>query len=152
MAKVYRLKQADKTATERISHLLNSLRSAPVTLEHSQLQDLLAKDGFHLLVAENEEGTIIGMLTLTSCSTLAGEKLWIEDVIVDESHRGHGTGRALLREAISYASDTLKATSITLTSNPSRVQARSLYRSEGFEEYNTGVFRKLFPVLGKALL
>ena len=152
MAKVYRLTQVDKAATERISHLLNSLRSAPVTLEHSQLQDLLAKDGFHLLVAENEEGTIIGMLTLTSCSTLAGEKLWIEDVIVDESHRGHGTGRALLREAISYASDTLKATSITLTSNPSRVQARSLYRSEGFEEYNTGVFRKLFPVLGKALL
>ena len=152
MAKVYRLTQADKTATERISHLLNSLRSAPVTLEHSHLQDLLAKEDFHLFVAENEEGTIIGMLTLTSCSTLAGEKLWIEDVIVDESHRGHGTGRALLREAISYASDTLKATSITLTSNPSRVQARILYRSEGFEEYNTGVFRKLFPVLEKALL
>ena len=152
MAKVYRLTQVDKAATERISHLLNSLRSAPVTLEHSQLQDLLAEEDFHLFVAENEEGAIIGMLTLTSCSTLAGEKLWIEDVIVDESHRGHGTGRALLREAISYASDTLKATSITLTSNPSRVQARSLYRSEGFEEYNTGVFRKLFPVLEKALL
>ena len=152
MAKVYRLTYADKAATERISHLLNSLRSAPVTLEHSQLQDLLAKEDFHLFVAENEEGTIIGMLTLTSCSTLAGEKLWIEDVIVDESHRSHGTGRALLLEAISYASDTLKATSITLTSNPSRVQARNLYRSEGFEEYNTGVFRKLFPVLGKALL
>ena len=126
--------------------------AAPVTLEHSQLQNLLAKEDFHLFVAENEEGTIIGMLTLTSCSTLAGEKLWIEDVIVDESHRSHGTGRALLLEAISYASDTLKATSITLTSNPSRVQARNLYRSEGFEEYNTGVFRKLFPVLGKALL
>ena len=143
MEKVYRLTYADKAATERISHLLNSLRSAPVTLEHSQLQDLLTKDSFHLFVAEDEEGVIIGMLTLTSCSTLAGDRLWIEDVIVDESHRGHGTGRALLREAISYASDTLKATSITLTSNPSRVQARSLYRSEGFEEYNTGIFKKV---------
>ncbi|MBR0322663.1 MAG: GNAT family N-acetyltransferase [Bacteroidales bacterium] len=152
MTKVYRLTYADKAATERISHLLNSLRSAPVTLEHSQLQELLTKDSFHLFVAEDEEGVIIGMLTLTSCSTLAGDKLWIEDVIVDESRRGHGTGRALLREAISYARNTLKATSITLTSNPSRVQARSLYRSEGFEEYNTGVFRKLFPVLEKALL
>ena len=152
MTKVYRLTYADKAATERISHLLNSLRSAPVTLEHSQLQELLTKDSFHLFVAEDEEGVIIGMLTLTSCSTLAGDRLWIEDVIVNESRRGHGTGRALLREAISYASDTLKATSITLTSNPSRVQARSLYRSEGFEEYNTGVFRKLFPVLEKALL
>lgn len=88
MEKVYRLTYADKAATERISHLLNSLRSAPVTLEHSQLQELLTKDTFHLFVAENEEGTI------------------------------------------------------TLTSNPSRTAARSLYRSEGFEEYNTGVFRK----------
>lgn len=142
MEKVYRLTYADKAATERISHLLNSLRSAPVTLEHCQLQELLTKDSFHLFVTEDEEGVIIGMLTLTSCSTLAGDRLWIEDVIVDESRRGHGTGRALLREAISYARNTLKATSITLTSNPSRTAARSLYRSEGFEEYNTGVFRK----------
>lgn len=142
MVTVHKLTHADDAVTERISALLNSLRSTPVTLEHSQLQDLLAKEDFHLFVAENEEGVIIGMLTLTSCSTLAGDRLWIEDVIVDESRRGHGTGRALLREAISYARNTLKATSITLTSNPSRTAARSLYRSEGFEEYNTGVFRK----------
>ena len=143
MEKVYRLTYADKAATERISHLLNSLRSAPVTLEHSQLQELLTKDSFHLFVAEDEEGVIIGMLTLTSCSTLAGDRLWIEDVIVDESRRGHGTGRALLREVISYTGNTLKAASITLTSNPSRTAARSLYRSEGFEEYNTGIFKKV---------
>lgn len=142
MVTVHKLTHADDAVTERISALLNSLRSTPVTLEHSQLQDLLAKEDFHLFVAENEEGVIIGMLTLTSCSTLAGDRLWIEDVIVDESRRGHGTGRALLREAISYARNTLKATSIALTSNPSRTAARSLYRSEGFEEYNTGVFRK----------
>lgn len=142
MVTVHKLTHADDAVTERISALLNSLRSIPVTLEHSQLQDLLAKEDFHLFVAENEEGVIIGMLTLTSCSTLAGDRLWIEDVIVDESRRGHGTGRALLREAISYARNTLKTASIALTSNPSRTAARSLYRSEGFEEYNTGVFRK----------
>lgn len=142
MVTVHKLTHADDAVTERISALLNSLRSAPVTLEHSQLQELLTKDSFHLFVAEDEEGVIIGMLTLTSCNTLAGDRLWIEDVIVDESRRGHGTGRAILREAISYARNTLKAASIALTSNPSRTAARSLYRSEGFEEYNTGVFRK----------
>ena len=31
--------------------------------------------------------------------------------------------------------------SLYLTSNPSRTAARALYRSEGFEEYQTGVFR-----------
>lgn len=142
MVTVHKLTHADDAVTERISALLNSLRQASVPLEHSQLQELLTKDSFHLFVAEDEEGVIIGMLTLTSCNTLAGDRLWIEDVIVDESRRGHGTGRALLREAISYARNTLKAASIALTSNPSRTAARSLYRSEGFEEYNTGVFRK----------
>lgn len=142
MVTVHKLTHADDAVTERISALLNSLRQASVPLGQARLADLLSKEGFHLFVAENEEGVIIGMLTLTSCSTLAGDRLWIEDVIVDESRRGHGTGRALLREAISYARNTLKAASIALTSNPSRTAARSLYRSEGFEEYNTGVFRK----------
>lgn len=142
MVTVHKLTHADDAVTERISALLNSLRQASVPLGQARLADLLSKEGFHLFVAEDEEGVIIGMLTLTSCSTLAGDRLWIEDVIVDESRRGHGTGRALLREAISYARNTLKAASIALTSNPSRTAARSLYRSEGFEEYNTGVFRK----------
>ncbi|MBE6236146.1 MAG: GNAT family N-acetyltransferase [Bacteroidales bacterium] len=142
MVTVHKLTHADDAVTERISALLNSLRQASVPLGQARLADLLSKEGFHLFVAKNEEGVIIGMLTLTSCSTLAGDRLWIEDVIVDESRRGHGTGRALLREAISYARNTLKAASIALTSNPSRTAARSLYRSEGFEEYNTGVFRK----------
>ncbi|MBE6236150.1 MAG: hypothetical protein E7112_07945 [Bacteroidales bacterium] len=47
----------------------------------------------------------------------------------------------MLRKAVSYAADTLNASSISLTSNPSRTAARNLYRSEGFEEYETGVFR-----------
>jgi hypothetical protein len=33
---------------------------------------------------------------------------------------------------------------VYLTSNPSRVAARRIYKSEGFEEYETGVFRKSY--------
>lgn len=141
MVTVHKLTHADDAVTERISALLNSLRQASVPLGQARLADLLSKEGFHLFVARTETGAIVGMLTLTSCSTLAGEKLWIEDVIVDETLRGQGAGRALLRKAVSYAADTLNASSISLTSNPSRTAARNLYRSEGFEEYKTGVFR-----------
>ena len=40
-----------------------------------------------------------------------------------------------------YVKETETSPVIYLTSNPSRVSARNLYRSEGFEEYETGVFR-----------
>lgn len=138
---VYRLTHIDNAMTERISQLLNSLRSVPFTVEQYQIESLLAKEGFSLFVAQTGEGYITGMLTLTSCSTLTGDKVWIEDVIVDESFRKQGVGRALLQAAVDYARNELKASSIYLTSNPSRIAARALYRSEGFEEYETGVFR-----------
>ena len=138
---VYRLTDIDNAMTERIGQLLNSLRSVPVTIDEVFLEKLLSDDRFNLFVAEDDDRNVMGMLTLTSCPTLAGEKVWIEDVIVDKKFRGKGVGRALLRAAVDFARNELKAQAVYLTSNPSRVQARSLYRSEGFEEYETGVFR-----------
>ena len=138
---VYRLTDIDNAMTERIGQLLNSLRSVPVTIDEVFLEKLLSDDRFNLFVAEDDDRNVMGMLTLTSCPTLAGEKVWVEDVIVDEKFRGKGVGRALLRAAVDFARNELKAQAVYLTSNPSRVQARSLYRSEGFEEYETGVFR-----------
>lgn len=138
---VYRLTDIDNAMTERIGQLLNSLRSVPVTIDEVFLEKLLSDDRFNLFVAEDDDRNVMGMLTLTSCPTLAGEKVWIEDVIVDEKFRGQGVGRALLRAAVEFARKELKTQAVYLTSNPSRVQARSLYRSEGFEEYETGVFR-----------
>ena len=138
---VYRLTDIDNAMTERISQLLNSLRSVPVTIDEAGIEKLLSDDRFNLFVAEDDDRNVMGMLTLTSCPTLAGEKVWIEDVIVDEKFRGQGVGRALLRAAVEFARKELKTQAVYLTSNPSRVQARSLYRSEGFEEYETGIFR-----------
>lgn len=138
---VYRLTDIDNAMTERIGQLLNSLRSVPVTIDEAFLERLLSDDRFNLFIAEDDSKTVMGMLTITSCPTLAGEKVWIEDLIVDEKFRGQGVGRALLRAAVEFAHKELKTQAVYLTSNPSRVQARSLYRSEGFEEYETGVFR-----------
>jgi ribosomal protein S18 acetylase RimI-like enzyme len=81
------------------------------------------------------------MLTLTCCQTLSRPKYWIEDVVVDPSCRGKGAGRALVQAAVRFVKEKNDGSVIYLTSNPSRTAARNLYRSEGFEEYETGVFR-----------
>lgn len=138
---VIRLTTFDYEHMQQVDSLLHMLSPQTQPVESSRLRSLIEEERLHLFVCRDDNAGIIGMLTLTCCPTLARDKYWIEDVIVDEAFRGQGAGRALLRAAVGYARQELKASCIYLTSNPSRVQARALYRSEGFEEYETGVFR-----------
>lgn len=138
---VIRLTTFDYEHMQQVDSLLHMLSPQTQPVESSRLRSLIEEERLHLFVCRDDNAGIMGMLTLTCCPTLARDKYWIEDVIVDEAFRGQGAGRALLRAAVGYARQELKASCIYLTSNPSRVQARALYRSEGFEEYETGVFR-----------
>lgn len=139
--KIHIVKEASETVRFQIDSLLHILSKNAPELSAERLQTVLLDESFKLFVAEGKNGEISGMLTLTFCNTLSGRKYWIEDVVVDEKFRGKGAGRALVRAAIDYVKTKEELPVIYLTSNPSRVSARSLYRSEGFEEYKTGVFR-----------
>lgn len=141
MATVRILENIDRTTLQQINSLLLKLDPSTTEIQEERMLLLLEKRDFKLFIAEDETGEIEGMLTLTCCDTLSRSKYWIEDVIVDEKARGHGTGRSLVRAAISYVRSKERFPVVYLTSNPSRVSARNLYRSEGFEEYETGVFR-----------
>lgn len=134
------LKNIDEKTMEQVGLLLRKLDPSAPEIIPERWKRLLADESFILFVAE-EDRMITGMLTLTCCATLSRDKYWIEDVIVDESQRGKGIGRALVKAAVSHVRDKGCKDTIYLTSNPSRVSARALYRSEGFEGYDTGVFR-----------
>jgi GNAT superfamily N-acetyltransferase len=146
--KTYILQELNEGNAARIDTLLHMLSPDAPTLGHARLAELLAGDSFWLFVTEDGDGQLTGMLTLTRCHTLSRSKFWIEDVIVDPAYRGQGVGRALVHAAVEYVRTAVKSTtgcerrpSLYLTSNPKRTAARALYRSEGFEEYETGVFR-----------
>lgn len=139
--KVYVLQNLTEENFIRIGELLHMLEAGAPELDMQRLQTLVKDESFNLFVAEDEDGRLSGMLTLTCCATLSRGKWWIEDVIVDPDYRGQGIGRALVRAAAAHVKAKEKHPAIYLTSNPSRVSARRLYMSEGFEEYETGVFR-----------
>ena len=139
--KIYILEDFSEEVRDRLDTLLHSLEAKAPKVKSERLKALLGKDDFKLFVAESENGEIAGMLTLTCCSTLSRSKYWIEDVVVDERFRGQGLGRALVKAALASVEEDKDDHVIYLTSNPSRTAARHLYRSEGFKEYNTGVFR-----------
>lgn len=137
---VRKLRNISSEEFSQINILLKKLSPKAPDISQERLDSLIDKESFSLFVTE-EEATITGMLTLTRCDTLAKSKYWIEDVVVDPAFRGKGAGRALIQTAISHVKRAEEHRVIYLTSNPSRVEARALYRSEGFEEYETGVFR-----------
>lgn len=123
--------------------LLHELSPALGTIDRDRVNRLLEEGRLTLFAAIDDDGHVTGMLTLTSCPTLTGDKYWIEDVIVSKEYRGQGIGKALVKAAVEHVKESGKPYRIYLTSNPSRTAARNLYRSEGFEEYDTGVFRLL---------
>ena len=139
--KIYLLNKAENTIVNRINQLLSMLSPSLKPINFDRLEELISANDFKLFMAETESGDIAGMLSLTVCKTLTCNKYWIEDVVVDEVYRGKGIGRKLLNAAIDYVKSEEQALNIYLTSNPRRVAARNLYVSEGFEEYDTGVFR-----------
>ncbi|MEZ5381949.1 MAG: GNAT family N-acetyltransferase [Microthrixaceae bacterium] len=125
--------------TESMARLLPQLsRSAP-PLEAATLAGVIDAEACHFLVAE-EDGVLLGSLTLVVFPIPTGVRAWIEDVVVDADARGKGVGAALNRFAIDLA-QSLGARSVDLTSRPSREAANRLYQRLGFEQRDTNVYR-----------
>lgn len=107
-----------------------------------QLQAMATSPSTTLLVARDSaaNGRIVGALTLTHLRIPSGQRVTIEDVVVDETARGAGVGAALTREALRLARE-CGATSVDLTSNPARASANRLYQRLGFTRRETNVYR-----------
>jgi ribosomal protein S18 acetylase RimI-like enzyme len=135
------LQTVDDKAVQQLDELLHKLDPSAPALSRNRLEFLCECADFKLFTASDQGGDFVGMLTLTCCQTLSRPKYWIEDVVVDPACRGKGAGRALVQAAVRFVKEMNDGSVIYLTSNPSRTAARNLYRSEGFEEYETGVFR-----------
>jgi ribosomal protein S18 acetylase RimI-like enzyme len=120
--------------------LVGQLSSSAPTLTEDQLRQIIEGPATRLLIARDEEGGIIGSLTLAVFRIPTGVRAWIEDVVVDEAARGRGAGEALSREAVRLAQEA-GARTIDLTSRPDREAANRLYERLGFERRATNVYR-----------
>lgn len=140
--KIYRVEHLSREITDAFERLLPQLSSSAQMPNAEQVGRVLGNPNTHLYVAEND-GAIVGMLSLVVVDIPTGRKAWIEDVVVDEAARGLHIGQALVERAKEEAL-TLGVRKIYLTSNPSRTAAHALYRKCGFEEYDTTLFRTIF--------
>ena len=124
---------------EAFARLIPQLSSSNPPPSRSQLEALVASGASSLFIAR-VDGVIVGSLTLATFRIPTGVRAWIEDVVVDESARGHGVGEALNRAALDRARAE-GAITVELTSRPSREAANRLYQRLGFVTRDTNVYR-----------
>lgn len=122
--------------------LIPQLSSSAAEPRHKDLESIIKSPATILLIARTDQ-TLLGMLTLAIFRVPTGVRSIIEDVIVDERHRGRGIASALVREALAQAR-TAGARTVDLTSRPSREAANRLYLKLGFEQRQTNLYRFAF--------
>jgi ribosomal protein S18 acetylase RimI-like enzyme len=141
-ASIAEAKTVDSELIAAFARLIPQLSSSSPAPGEDQLQALVDNDDIVLFIARVDD-VIVGSLTLALYRIPTGLKAWIEDVVVDDSARGRGVGKALNMAALDVAQQR-GAKDVSLTSRPSREAANRLYQRIGFEARETNVYRYKF--------
>lgn len=131
--------QASEELVAACHRLIPQLSSSAQPITVSELAEIIDSDSTLIFVARIDN-KIVGLLTLAIFRIPTAMRAWIEDVVVDSSARGHGVGEALNHAAIAEAKRR-GASTVDLTSRPSREAANRLYQRLGFVKRDTNVYR-----------
>lgn len=132
--------KADAELYEAFQRLVPQLTNNNPPPSLDELAALLRDASSTLMIARDDNGVIVGALSLTVYRVPTGIRSIIEDVIVDISARGQGIGEELMLRAIEIAREK-SAANISLTSNPMRVAANKLYLRVGFQKRDTNAYQ-----------
>ncbi|MGO9963721.1 MAG: GNAT family N-acetyltransferase [Acidimicrobiales bacterium] len=139
---VDRVLEVTDDLVEVMARLVPQLSSTAVPPGRAGLEEIVTAPASTLLIARlgSREAPIVGMTTLIVYRIPTGLHAVIEDVVVDESARGHGVGAELVSRAVQIAREK-GALHVNLTSRASRQAANHLYTKAGFVQRETNVYR-----------
>ena len=112
-----------------------------VVIAPDKILDAVTEPYTHVFAAIDDVGHIKGCAVMCVCTLLTGKQATVENVIVNSSYRGKHVGRAMMEYLIEYARTHYGNIVINLTSNPKRIAANILYRSLGFQQRETNVYK-----------
>jgi ribosomal protein S18 acetylase RimI-like enzyme len=138
--KIRKVKRFSEHIYAAVVRLLPQLDPSSEVPSKEYFSEILKSKDTYFFIVELSDGEIAGMLTLVMYRIPTGNKVWIEDVVIDLSQRGKGLGEQLMVEVLDY-SKSLGVKEIRLTSRPSRIAANKLYQRLGFIQYETNVYK-----------
>jgi ribosomal protein S18 acetylase RimI-like enzyme len=127
---------------EAFGRLLPQLSRSAKPPGQAELDAIVGCPANTVLLARSD-GAITGTMTLVMFPLPTGVRAWIEDVVVDESARRHGTADAMMRESLRIAR-AAGARTVDLTSRPAREAAGRLYERLGFQLRESRLYRYTF--------
>jgi len=125
---------------EAFRRLIPQLSTSSPPPTAAELEAIVTSDSCHLLVARDDDGTIVGTTTLVVFRIPTGVRALIEDVVVDAACAGRGISYDIARQALDVARRH-GAKTVDLTSRPSREAANHVYQKLGFAQRETNVYR-----------
>ena len=136
------VKEVSDELVEVMARLMPQLSPTAIAPDRAALEEIVASESSSWFVARlrSTGEPVVGTITLVIYRIPSGLHAVVEDVIVDESARGHGVGAALSSEVIEIAR-ARGARHVNLTSRSSRQAANRLYQRAGFVTRDTNVYR-----------
>jgi ribosomal protein S18 acetylase RimI-like enzyme len=138
--KVVEATEVTDELVEAFARLIPQLSSSSPPPDAAALQALVDNPDIHVLLAVEDDGTILGTTTLVVFRIPTGVRALIEDVVVDKAFSGRGISYDIARAALDVAR-AAGAKTVDLTSRPSRAAANHVYKQLGFEQRETNVYR-----------
>lgn len=139
------IREAERTDKEQISELYQML--VPKSKKRNVLEnqiDRIRKDPKNFLLVYEEEGSIVGTLTLNIClQALHGESSYgiVENIIVHENYQNKRIGSKLLQYVEEYC-NSIDCHRIMLLSNSKRYRAHQFFEREGYDGTVSKGFKK----------
>lgn len=141
MASQLRVREATAKDVKTIHALAGELAgivddsSPALEAVRARLSELLEEPRARVLVAEDEDGAVVGMASLWIKPDLAHGDTVVEvpTLVVAEGSRRGGVGKLLMEEIQKLAAEN-DANLIELVATPGNVPARDFYKSLGFVE------------------
>ena len=132
----------DDDLVAAFARLIPQLSSSNPAPSAEALKAIVDEPSTFLLLARDadNDGHVVGSLTLVTFRIPTGLRAWIEDVVVEGEIRRSGAGRALTLAAVEKARE-LGVTTVDLTSRPSREAANAMYVKLGFELRQSNLYR-----------
>ena len=126
--------------SEQINKLMVQLDPSAKQRSFRKLDQIARQPDVYWAAVLDDRNKIHGFAMLAVYGCTIENRGIIEDVIVDESLRGQGWGKALTQYLLDIAKG-IGINTVSLTSSPHRVAANKLYQSMGFEKRETNCYR-----------
>jgi GNAT superfamily N-acetyltransferase len=135
------IRRATESDLPAVIRLHNQLDPGEPQISNADADRIFARintyPDYAIYVAESDEAAIVGTFGLLVMDKLAHNgqpSALVEDVVVDESLRGQGIGRAMMLFAMEYCR-TRGCYKLALSSNLKRTEAHTFYETLGFRKH-----------------